>query len=81
MDIGDPITVSPQLLSLYLQGGDAKRQATHELMETVNASLSSLTVSAPDYETLEFFWTLRRIAKSTSRVTQHGPMFVLRSLT
>ena len=74
MDIGDPITVSPHLLSLYLQGGDAKREATHDLMETVNASLSSLTVSAPDYETLEFFWTLRRIAKSTSRETQHGPM-------
>ena len=64
----------PDLLALYEKGSstepegrEARRQATAGLMEVVNASLSALTVSAPDYETLEFFWTLRRIAKSSLR--------------
>ena len=64
VDIGDPIAVPPHLVTLYLKGGEPKRAATNELMEFVYASLSALTVSAPDYETLEFFWTLRRFAKS-----------------
>ena len=73
----------PDLLALYekgssseAEGREARRQATTGLMEVVNASLSALTVSAPDYETLEFFWTLRRIAKSSLRSgrSASGPM-------
>jgi glycerol-3-phosphate O-acyltransferase/dihydroxyacetone phosphate acyltransferase len=69
VDIGDPMSVPPELLSLYLAGGEQKRQATNDLMERINAAHSALTVSAPDYETLEFFWTLRRLVR-----TSHGPM-------
>ena len=32
----------------------------------MNTALSALTISAPDYETLEFFWTLRRLVKTTA---------------
>ena len=73
VDIGDPIVVPAHMVALYNSGGEEKRSATNQLMELVNAAASSLTVSAPDYETLEFFWTLRRIAKSASK-SQHGPM-------
>jgi glycerol-3-phosphate O-acyltransferase/dihydroxyacetone phosphate acyltransferase len=68
VDIGEPLSVPPHLLPRYLEGGSAKRAATRELMETVNAALSGLTINAPDYETLEFFWTLRRLAKSSSGI-------------
>ena len=63
VDIGDPIAVPPHLVT-SISKVVSQRAATNELMEFVYASLSALTVSAPDYETLEFFWTLRRFAKS-----------------
>ena len=69
VDIGEPLAVPPELLALYLAGGEEKRRATTELMERINSAHSALTVSAPDYETLEFFWTLRRLVR-----TSHGPM-------
>ena len=39
----------------------------------INASLSALTISAPDYQTLEFFWTLRRLAKIQMRLGLFEP--------
>ena len=72
VDIGEPLTVPSELLPRYMQGGEEKRAATSELMAMLNAALSALTISAPDYDTLEFFWTLRRLIKSSS----HGPMSI-----
>lgn len=66
VDIGEPMVVPAHLRPLYLEGGESKRRATNELMGLVNASLSTLTISAPDYDTLEFFWTLRRLAKTSA---------------
>ena len=77
VDIGEPLAIPAHLLPRYLEGGGAKRAATAELMELVNASLSALTISAPDYQTLEFFWTLRRLAKShagQARSQQRTPL-------
>mgnify|MGYP006145372429 CR=1 FL=1 len=69
VDIGDALTVPPGLLSRYLAGGEQKRAATDELMKMVNSALTALTISAPDYETLEFFWTLRRLIKTSSKLS------------
>ena len=66
VDIGEPLTVPADLLPRYKQGGDEKRAATNELMTIVNTALSAVTISAPDYDTLEFFWTLRRLVRSAS---------------
>ena len=48
---------------------DAMLGATAALLSIVETALAAVTVSAPDYETLEFFWTLRRLIK-----TGTGPM-------
>ena len=67
VDIGEPLTVPPHLLPKYCSADKVqKREATDELMRMVNTALSALTISAPDYETLEFFWTLRRLVKTTA---------------
>lgn len=63
VDIGEPLTVPMDLQQRYAAGGDSKRAATTELMTMVNSALAAVTISAPDYETLEFFWTLRRLVK------------------
>jgi len=61
--------VPPSLLQRYCEGGEAQKGATAALLSVVETALAAVTVSAPDYETLEFFWTLRRLIK-----TGTGPM-------
>lgn len=53
-----------ELVDAFIEGGEAKRQATTALMTFIEEALGAVTVSAPDYATLEFFWTLRRLVKS-----------------
>ncbi len=43
-----------------MQERESKHEATSRLMKIITDALYSLTISAPNYETLEFFWTLRR---------------------
>ena len=40
----------------YARGGEDKHEATARLMQRVEAALGTVTISAADYETLEFFW-------------------------
>lgn len=63
IDIGDPLTVPDEIQELYASD---KQAATAQLMGLVTGALSALTVAAPDYETLEFFWTLRRLVKTSA---------------
>ena len=69
LDIGEPLEVPADLVELYCAGGEARANATALLMELIEKSFAAVTVSAPDYDTLEFFWTLRRLVKTGS-----GPM-------
>ena len=55
------------LAELYARGGDHKHEATARLMQRVEAAVSTVTISAADYETLEFFWTLRRLTSNDQR--------------
>ena len=45
-----------ELGELYARGGEHKHEATARLMQRVEAALGTVTISAADYETLEFFW-------------------------
>lgn len=64
VDIGEPFAVPADILERYCAGSTAKFEATDALLEIFNKALGALTISAPDYGTLEFFWTLRRLTKS-----------------
>jgi glycerol-3-phosphate O-acyltransferase/dihydroxyacetone phosphate acyltransferase len=63
---GEPLDVPPELLLLYSQDGESKRRATTSLMRVIETALAAVTVSAPDFDTLQFFWTLRRLIKTGS---------------
>lgn len=66
VDIGAPITVSPALVAKYNQGKEAKREACTELLNSIQTALHAVTVHAPDYETLELIWAVRRLYKPSS---------------
>ena len=72
LDIGAALDVPPPLLAKYEGGGEGKHAATSELMELIESALSAVTTSAPDYETLEFFWTLRRLTQKRSEPLSLG---------
>lgn len=49
---GAPITVERKWVDLYKQGGAAKREAIGALIEAGYNGLKSVTVNAPNYDTL-----------------------------
>lgn len=52
IEFGNPIDIPPELVSTFTEGGQGKRDAIGSIMELVFDGLKSVTVRAPDYETL-----------------------------
>ncbi|KAI8090252.1 uncharacterized protein B0P05DRAFT_530023 [Gilbertella persicaria] len=60
---GAPISISPELVDDYKKGGEAKRNAIASLLEAGYDGLKSVTVNAPNYDTLMIIATARRLYK------------------
>ncbi|KAI7880810.1 uncharacterized protein EV154DRAFT_540075 [Mucor mucedo] len=60
---GAPITVAPELVEKYAQGGASKREAISKLLDEGYDGLKSVTVNAPNYDTLMIIATARRLYK------------------
>lgn len=52
IEFGAPITIPESLVQTFAQGGQGKRDAIGSVMDLVYDGLKSVTVRAPDYETL-----------------------------
>jgi len=61
VDYGEPFAVPPELVARYEAGGREMQEACQRLLELVHQSIASVTISAPDYGTLELFWMMRRL--------------------
>ncbi|KAF2220462.1 hypothetical protein BDZ85DRAFT_241111 [Elsinoe ampelina] len=59
VEFGTPVEVPPELVEKYKNG--QKREAVGELLETVYNALVSVTVVAPDYDTLMLIQAVRRL--------------------
>ena len=53
VDYGDPIYIDSKIVEQFKLGGDAKRKACEYVLNMVNDALKSVTVTAPDWETLQ----------------------------
>lgn len=60
---GAPISIEPILVEKYMEGGSAKREAIASLLESGYEGLKSVTVNAPNYDTLMIISTARRLYK------------------
>ncbi|KAL0086797.1 hypothetical protein F4703DRAFT_1848688 [Phycomyces blakesleeanus] len=60
---GAPITIDPELVQKYKQGGLAKREAIATLIGAGYDGLKSVTVNAPSYDTLLIIAAARRLYK------------------
>eukprot|EP00056_Hartaetosiga_gracilis_P005288 m.83215 g.83215 ORF g.83215 m.83215 type:complete len:601 (-) comp12116_c0_seq1:136-1938(-) len=63
LDYGLPIEVTPEMVEAYCKGGADKRGAVDSLMKLVQGALDNVTITAEDYETLQFLWAMRRMYK------------------
>lgn len=52
IEFGHPLDVPEELVETFKAGGEAKRKATTELLDLIYDGLKTVTVRAPDYETL-----------------------------
>ncbi|MCP5888547.1 hypothetical protein NL336_27135, partial [Klebsiella pneumoniae] len=56
-----PLHAPPELVELFKLGGAEKRQAIASMLDIVFDGLKSVTVRAPDYETLMVIQASRRL--------------------
>ncbi|KAJ1673792.1 Glycerol-3-phosphate/dihydroxyacetone phosphate acyltransferase, partial [Spiromyces aspiralis] len=61
IEFGYPIEVPREMVELYKRGGDGKRRACNELLETISEALKNVTINTPDYETLQLIQAGRRL--------------------
>lgn len=61
VEFGSPLDVPQDLVKLFEGGGDGKKKAVGDMMDLVFDGLKSVTVRAPDYETLMLIQAARRL--------------------
>jgi len=61
VEFGKPVPIPQELIDQYKLGGTQKREACSTLLETIYNSLLTVTVTAPDYETLMVVQAARRL--------------------
>ncbi|KAH8556008.1 hypothetical protein BGW37DRAFT_479445 [Umbelopsis sp. PMI_123] len=64
---GPPISIDNKLVSDYKNGGEAKREATAQVLQLGRDGLKSVTVNAPDYDVLLIIQSARRLYQPTQR--------------
>ncbi|RHZ59343.1 hypothetical protein Glove_364g45 [Diversispora epigaea] len=67
IEFGSPISISPELVEKYKEGGSSKREACSKLLEIIYNGLRAVTVNTPDYETLMFIQAGRRLYRPAHR--------------
>lgn len=60
VDYGDPITVPPDIVALYNEGGPSAREACTRLLRVIHTAIESVTITSTDIESTQFFWMMRR---------------------
>ncbi|BEI83697.1 hypothetical protein CcaverHIS002_0403010 [Cutaneotrichosporon cavernicola] len=61
IEFGAPISCTPELVNMYKEGGAKKREACGKLLEQVHDALRTVTLRAPDWETLQVVQAARRL--------------------
>ncbi|KAJ7100824.1 hypothetical protein B0H15DRAFT_944115 [Mycena belliarum] len=64
VEFGRALDVPPELVEMFKQGGAQKREAVSEFLELIFNGLKTVTVRAPDYDTLMLIQAVRRLYKT-----------------
>ncbi|KZT11387.1 glycerol-3-phosphate O-acyltransferase [Laetiporus sulphureus 93-53] len=61
VEFGPALDVPEELVEMYKQGGQQKREAVSKLLDYIYDALKTVTIRAPDYETLMLCQAARRL--------------------
>ncbi|KAI6007065.1 glycerol-3-phosphate O-acyltransferase [Pisolithus albus] len=64
VEFGSALDVPERLVEMFKQGGSSKREAVSKLLDLIYDGLKTVTVRAPDYETLMLIQAARRLYKT-----------------
>ncbi|KAF8921337.1 glycerol-3-phosphate O-acyltransferase [Mucidula mucida] len=64
VEFGTALDVPDELVEMFKQGGDKKREAVQKFLNLVFDALKTVTVRAPDYDTLMMIQAARRLYKT-----------------
>ncbi|KAJ7109344.1 glycerol-3-phosphate O-acyltransferase [Mycena epipterygia] len=64
VEFGRAIDVPSELVEMFKQGGEKKRQAVAQFLDLIYDALKTVTVRAPDYDTLMLIQAVRRLYKT-----------------
>ncbi|GAA6016576.1 hypothetical protein JCM10207_002847 [Rhodosporidiobolus poonsookiae] len=77
VEFGSPIEIPRQYVDEFEKGGDEKKKAVSEMMELIVDGLKSVTVRAPDYETLMLIQAARRLYRPPGQTLTLGQIVEL----
>ncbi|KAG0141415.1 hypothetical protein CROQUDRAFT_292770 [Cronartium quercuum f. sp. fusiforme G11] len=77
VEFGSPISIPQELVRDFEKGNEEKKEAIGKLMELVYDGLKSVTIQAPDYETLQVIQAARRLYKPPDRHVSLGTVVEL----
>lgn len=62
VEFGTALDIPRELVDMFKEGGDKKREASTKLLDIIYDALKTVTFRAPDYDTLMVRITLYRLA-------------------
>ncbi|EKM82709.1 hypothetical protein AGABI1DRAFT_34488 [Agaricus bisporus var. burnettii JB137-S8] len=67
VEFGSALDVPPEYIEMFKNGGTQKREAISKFLNLVFDSLKTVTIRAPDYDTLMLIQAIRRLFKTPSQ--------------
>ncbi|KAF9451058.1 glycerol-3-phosphate O-acyltransferase [Macrolepiota fuliginosa MF-IS2] len=67
VEFGSALDVPPEYVEMFKQGGTQKREAVSKFLNLVYDGLKTVTIRAPDYDTLMLIQAVRRLYKTPSQ--------------
>ncbi|KAG6334583.1 hypothetical protein ID866_4506 [Astraeus odoratus] len=64
VEFGTALDVPEELVQMFKQGGSSKREAVAKLLDLIYDGLKTVTIRAPDYDTLMLIQAARRLYKT-----------------
>ncbi|KAI0748033.1 glycerol-3-phosphate O-acyltransferase [Daedaleopsis nitida] len=64
IEFGTPLDVPPEFVEMFKQGGTKKREAVGKFLDIIYDALKTVTLRAPDYDTLMLIQAARRLYKT-----------------
>ncbi|KZV88840.1 hypothetical protein EXIGLDRAFT_678483 [Exidia glandulosa HHB12029] len=64
VEFGTPLDIPQELVDMFKEGGEKKREASQKLLDIIYDALKTVTFRAPDYDTLMVIQAVRRLYKA-----------------